>query len=39
MGHTKSYTKVVLPSTKEVLGDQPPEALIAKCVKVMVTEA
>jgi len=39
MGHTKSYTKVVLTPTKEIIGDQPAEALLGKCVKIMVTEA
>lgn len=39
MGHTKSYTKVVLAQTSESLGmDQPAKALIGKCVKVSVTE-
>jgi len=38
MGHTKSYTKVVLEPTKEVIGNQPAEALLGKCVKIMVTE-
>ena len=39
MGHTKSYTKVVLLTDKETLGtDQPPEALIGKCVKIKVTD-
>lgn len=39
MGHTKSYTKVVLDQTPETLGtDQPARALIGKCVKVKVTE-
>lgn len=38
MGHTKAYTKVVLNTSKEILGEQPPEAFIGKCVKIMVTE-
>ena len=38
-GHTKTYTKVVLEQRKEVLGDQPAEALIGKCVKVLITGA
>ena len=39
MGHTKSYTKVVLTPTKDIIGEQPAEALLGKCVKIMVTEA
>ena len=39
MGHTKSYAKVVLAPTKEIIGEQPAEALLGKCVKIMVTEA
>jgi hypothetical protein len=39
MGHTKTYTKVVLEQTPEVLGtDQPAAALIGKAVKVKITE-
>ena len=39
MGHNKSYTKVVLTTDKETLGtDQPPQALIGKCVKIKVTD-
>lgn len=37
MGHTKTYTKVVLDQSN--LGtDQPASALIGKCVKIQVTE-
>mgnify|MGYP006893286104 CR=1 FL=1 len=38
MGHTKSYTKVVLTQSQEILRDQPAKALIGKCVKIKVTE-
>ena len=39
MGHTKTYTKVVLEQNSEALGtDQPAAALIGKCVKVKITE-
>lgn len=39
MGHTKSYTKVVLDQTAECLGvDQPARALVGKCVKIKVLE-
>ena len=38
MGHTKSYTKVVLEQTEAVLGtDQPALALVGKCIKVKIT--
>lgn len=38
--HTKTYTKVVLPQTKEAIGDEQPAAsLIGKCVRVKITEA
>ena len=37
MGHTKSYTKVVIDQTPDSLGtDQPAEALIGKCVRVKI---
>ena len=38
-GHTKTYTKVVLEQNEASLGGQPAEALIGKCVKVLVTSA
>ena len=39
VGHTKTYTKVVLEQSEEVLGtDQPAKALVGKCVKILVTE-
>lgn len=39
MGHTKSYTKVVIDQTQECLGtDQPAKALIGKCIKIKVTQ-
>ena len=38
MGHTKTYTKVVLEQSEEALAGQPAEALIGKCVKVFITE-
>lgn len=38
MGHTKAYTKVVLSQEIEIIGDQPAETLIGKCVKIKVTE-
>ena len=39
MGHTKTYTKVVLDQNPATLGtDQPASALIGKCVKIKVTE-
>ena len=39
MGHTKTYTKVVLNQDPKVLGtEQPAQALIGKCVKIKVTE-
>ena len=38
-GHTKTYTKVVLEQRTDILGDQPAEALIGKCVKVFITGA
>ncbi len=38
MGHTKTYTKVVIDQTAESLGGQPASALIGKCVKIKVTE-
>ena len=38
-GHTKSYTKVVLDQYGDALAGQPAEALIGKCVKVLVTGA
>ena len=39
MGHTKTYTKVVLNPTAEILADQPPDSLIGRCVLIKVTEA
>jgi hypothetical protein len=39
VGHTKTYTKVVLPQTQDCIGDQPAEALVGKCVKVKITES
>ena len=38
-GHTKTYTKVVIEQDKMSLGGQPAEALIGKCVKVLVHKA
>ena len=38
MGHTKSYTKVVINQDAECLAGQPAESLIGKCVKIQVTE-
>jgi len=38
MGHTKSYTKVVINQDSESLSGQPAESLIGKCVKIHVTE-
>lgn len=38
IGHTKTYTKVLLEQVDKVLGtDQPAAALIGKCVKVKIT--
>ena len=37
MGHTKTYTKVVLDQA-DLGTDQPASALIGKCVKIQVTE-
>lgn len=39
MGHTKTYTKVVLDQTSDVFGEVDPKSLIGKCVKVKITEA
>jgi len=39
MGHTKTYTKVVLNQDPKTLGtDQPAGALVGKCVRIKVTE-
>lgn len=38
MGHTKTYTKVVISQDPESLADQPAKSLIGKCVKIKVTE-
>jgi threonylcarbamoyladenosine tRNA methylthiotransferase CDKAL1 len=38
LGHTKSYTKVVLDQNAESLSGQPAAALIGRVVKVKVTE-
>ena len=39
MGHTKTYTKVVLDQDPKTLGtDQPASALVGKCVKILVTQ-
>lgn len=39
MGHTKTYTKVVLTTNEESLAGQPAVSLISKCVKIKVTES
>jgi hypothetical protein len=38
LGHTKSYTKVVLDQNAESLSGQPAAALIGRVVKIKVTE-
>eukprot|EP00347_Sterkiella_histriomuscorum_P012403 403368709 len=38
MGHTKSYTKVVINQDADSLANQPAASLIGKCVKIHVTE-
>mmetsp|Transcript_26433 Transcript_26433/g.19818 ORF Transcript_26433/g.19818 Transcript_26433/m.19818 type:complete len:118 (+) Transcript_26433:335-688(+) len=39
MGHTKSYTKVVLDSASCSILEHSPEALIGRCIKIKVVEA
>ena len=38
LGHTKSYTKVVLDQNAESLSGQPAAALVGRVVKIKVTE-
>ncbi len=38
LGHTKSYTKVVLDQDDQALGGQPASSLIGKVIEIKVTE-